>query len=75
MARVPVLVTRKEQAAYSYLEGPAVVWRNENENEMQALARLRRDRMNLASSQEEWQAYEDKLLQKNVDALRHMFLL
>jgi hypothetical protein len=65
MARVPVLASRAEVEAYSYLRGPAVVLREDGEDEVVAIARLRRERQSVRASDAEWEAYEAWLLDRN----------
>lgn len=75
MARVPVLVSRKELSAYSYLEPPAFVMRHDGEDEAAAIARLRLFRTTIGGSDTEWDLYEQLLLAKNERTLRQMLSL
>lgn len=69
MSRVPVLASPSERAAYGYLRPPAVVMRAEGEDEIQAIRRLRKDRVSVGASEAEWEQYEEELFQSNRVAL------
>ena len=69
MARVPVLVSQREYHAYSYLRHPAYVLREHVESEVHAIARLRLQGTLVGGSQQEWEIYEEALLQQNRRAI------
>lgn len=69
MARVPVLVSQRELRAYSYLRHPAYVLREHVESEVHAIARLRLQGTLVGGSQQEWEIYEEALLQQNRRAI------
>ena len=72
MARVPVLASRAEVEAYDHLRGPAVVMRGDGEDEMVAIARLRKERQSVRASNAEWEAYEAWLLDRNRAVLHQL---
>lgn len=65
MARVPVLASLTELAAYTYLQGPAVVLRAEDETPIVAIQRLRQEKVNVHSSGATWDAYQASLYKHN----------
>ena len=74
MARVPVLVDADELAAYSYLEYPAYILREEGVDEVQTIERLR-EHIDSAGTRESnntaaWEQYEQNLYSQNRHALR-----
>lgn len=74
MARVPILVDADELAAYSYLEYPAYILRQEGDDEIQSIAKLRDNRINsstdLLNITAAWEVYEQKLYKQNHHALQ-----
>lgn len=72
MARVPVLVDADQLNAYSYLEHPAYILQQEGENEIQAIARLRKTPSGTiaqANATAAWEHYEQKLYERNRQAM------
>lgn len=74
MARTPVLVTNLEREAYAYLEEPAFILREEGEDEMEAVARIRKGGAAISGTEHQWAEYERRLLRRNEDALRRILL-
>lgn len=72
MARVPVLLDADQLSAYSYLENPAYILQQEGENEIQAIARLRKTPSGPIAQANEtaaWEQYEQKLYERNRQAM------
>lgn len=69
MARVPVLVDKEELDAYSYLRAPAYILRDEGEDEIAAITRIRQDRQKEPAGRindsAAWKKYEDQLYKNN----------
>lgn len=79
MARVPVLLDEEELEAYSYLKPPAYILRAEGENEIRALARVRKSRSSQPSEEPDntqaWEAYEKELYEQNRQVLMRVLNL
>lgn len=66
MSRVPLLLSTEEASAFTFLRGPAFLLRDEGQDELQAISRLRKTKESVIwSSDAEWLAFEQEVLGNN----------
>lgn len=70
IARTPVLVSERHTASYTYIKGPAAIYRKVSEGAIHALERLRRSgdpRSEPAVLRGEWDAFEHDIQKQNAE--------
>jgi len=64
---IPILVSSRHLDAYTYIDGPAKLYKNISTSDVEAMAELRRAGTRRRSGDREWRGYKDGIVRDNAE--------